>query len=250
MSGLLTLDASATARRSRTMSPFAKFASIVMCLFALSSTAQAACVDNVVLVHGNTGKPSDFDNTYAELQRRGYTAAQIFRPSWGSKICAACNDHNGSEETPVENAIIDAIAASCTGRIDVIGHSMGATLSARVIDRIAARGYVDAYVGIAGAFRGLWTCGSYPFNVATSTCGAWGLSVNNPFLNGMSGKRFGTRMYSMKSWSDQVICATGVCTVGGVHSSHIAGENASYSFVTGHFGLLTGTAAFQTDLIR
>jgi triacylglycerol lipase len=214
------------------------------------SAAFAACVDNVVLVHGNTGKPSDFDNTYAELQRRGYGAAQIFRPSWGSRTCAACNDHNGGEETPIETAIIDAIATSCTGKIDVVGHSMGATLSARVIDRIAARGYVDAFVGIAGAFRGLWTCGTYPFNIVTSTCGYWGLSVNSPLLNGLSGKRFGARMVSMKSWTDQVVCATGICTVGGVHSSQIAGEIASYNFATGHFGLLTGTAAFQADLIR
>jgi hypothetical protein len=132
----------------------------------------------------------------------------------------------------------------------VIGHSMGATLSARVIDRIAARGYVDAFVGIAGAFRGLWTCGTYPFNVATSTCGAWGLSVGSPLLTGLSGRSFGSRMYSMKSWTDQIVCATGVCTVGGVHSSQITGETATYTFATGHFGLLTGTAAFQADRIR
>jgi triacylglycerol lipase len=213
-------------------------------------TVHATCVDSVVLVHGNAGKPADFDNTYVELQRRGYTAGQIFRPSWGSKTCAACNDHSGSEETPVENAIIDAIAASCTGRIDVIGHSMGVTLSARVIDRIAARGYVDAFVGIAGANRGLWSCGAYPFNIATSTCGYWGLSVGSPLLNGLAGKSFGTRMYSMKSWTDQIVCSTGVCTVGGIHSSQIAGETATYTFVTGHFGLLTATSAFQADLIR
>jgi triacylglycerol lipase len=153
---------------------------MVLSLLFSSGAAIAACVDNVVLVHGNTGKPADFDNTVAELQRRGYASSQIFRPSWGSKTCAACNDHSGSEETPVENAIIDAIALSCTGKIDVIGHSMGATLSARVIDRIAAKGYVDSFVGIAGAFRGLWSCGSYPFNVVTSTCGYWGLSVGSP----------------------------------------------------------------------
>lgn len=220
-----------------------------LALFA-ASAAQAACVDNVVLVHGNAGRPADFDNTYAELIRRGYTAGQIFRPDWGSKVCPACNDHSGSEETPVERAVIDAIATSCTGRIDVIGHSMGATLSARVIDRIAVRGYVDAFVGIAGAFRGPWTCGTYPLNVATSTCGVWGLSVGSPLLTGLSGRSFGSRMYSMKSWTDQIVCATGVCTVGGVHSSQIAGETATYTFATGHFGLLTGTAAFQADRIR
>lgn len=211
--------------------------------------AHAACVDNVVLVHGNTGKPADFDPTRNELLARGYTAAQIFRPSWGSKTCAACNDHAGSEETPVENAIIDAIATSCTGRIDVIGHSMGATLAAKVLDRTAARIYVDAFVGIAGAFRGLWSCGTYPWNVATSTCGSQGLSVGSPLLTGLRGKPFGTRMYSMKSWTDQIVCVTGYCTVGGVHSSQIQGEAATYSFQTGHFGLQSQTAVFQANLI-
>ncbi|MGH8032887.1 MAG: alpha/beta fold hydrolase [Luteimonas sp.] len=222
----------------------------VSALAFFGGAVQAACVDNVVLVHGNIGNPSDYANTYAELQRRGYTAAQIFRPNWGSKTCAACNDHNGSEETPVENAIVDALDSSCTGMIDVIGHSMGATLSARAIDRLAARGYVDAFVGIAGAFRGLWSCGSYPFNFLTSTCSYWGLSVGSPLLDSLSGRRFGARMYSMKSGTDQVVCSTGICTVGGIHSSQIAGETATYNFATGHFGLLTNTATFQADLIR
>lgn len=224
--------------------------SILALVLGVAGVAQAACVDNVVLVHGNTGKPADFDNTVAELQRRGYAAGQIYRPDWGSKTCAACNDHSGSEETPVQNAISSALAASCTGRIDVIGHSMGATLAARSIDRLGAAGRVDSFVGIAGAFRGLWSCGAYPFNVATSTCGYWGLSVGSPLLTALNGRRFGSRMYSLKSWTDQVVCATGVCTVSGVHSSQIAGETASYTFATGHFGLLTGTPVTQADLIR
>lgn len=211
---------------------------------------EAACVDNVVLVHGNAGKPADFDNTYNELRARGYATSQIFRPNWGSKTCPACNDHNGSEETPVETAMIDAIASSCTGRIDVIGHSMGVTLAARQINRLALTSYVESFVGIAGAYRGLWSCGTYPWNVLTSTCGYWGLSVGSPLLNSLAGKKPASRAYSIKSWSDQIVCSTGVCTVGGVHSSTIPGENASYTYVTGHFGLLTGTAAKQADLIR
>ncbi len=43
--------------------------------------AAAQCRDPVVLVHGNTGQPADFDNTYIELRARGYPASQIFRPS-------------------------------------------------------------------------------------------------------------------------------------------------------------------------
>lgn len=231
-----------------------KLASIVLCgLAVLTWHGQAsaqACRDNVVLVHGNTGSPSDWNNTVTELNKRGYVNAQIFRPSWGNALCAACNDHYGSEETPVENAMIDAIATSCTGRIDVITHSMGGTLAARVISRLNLRNYVESFVGVAGAFRGLWSCGTYPFNVATSTCGAWGLSVGNPFLNGIYGQRFGARMYSIKSYSDQIVCFGGVCTVGGVHSSSIWNENASYTYVLGHFGLQTGTAVKQVDLIN
>lgn len=216
----------------------------------LAAPVQAACVDNVVLVHGNTGKPSQFDNTYVELRARGYADAQIFRPSWGSKTCAACNDHNGSEETPVENALIDAIASSCTGKIDVIGHSMGVTLLAREITRLGLSGYVDAFVGIAGGYRGLWSCGAYPFNVGTSTCGYWGLSVNSPFLTSIAGRPLGGRVYSIKSWIDEIVCATGVCTVGGIHSSSITGELASFTYAYGHFGLLTFTAVRQADLIQ
>ncbi len=216
----------------------------------LPCAAQSACVDNVVLVHGNAGQPSDFDNTYSTLIARGYSAAQIFRPNWGSKTCAACNDHNGNEETPVENAMIDAIATSCTGKIDVIGHSMGVTLAAREINRLSLKPYIEAFVGIAGAYRGLWSCGSYPFNVFTSTCGYWGLSVGSPLLNSLAGKKPGTRAYSIKSYADQIVCGTGVCTVGGVHSSTVPGENASYTYTYGHFGLLSYTATRQADLIR
>ena len=215
-----------------------------------SVVAQAACVDSVVLVHGNTGGPTDFDNTYNALLAQGWTANQIWRPSWGSKTCAACNDHSGSEETPVENALRSAIAASCTGKVDVIGHSMGVTLAARQILRFGWSSKVDAFVGIAGGVRGLWSCGSYPFNVLTSTCGSYGLSVNSPFLGTLVNQRVGTRITSLKSYYDQVVCATGVCTVGGVHSSTLWLENATRTYTYGHFGLLHYTASEQVNLIR
>ncbi len=216
----------------------------------VGSVADALCVDNVVLVHGNAGKPADFDNTYNALLARGYTASQIYRPNWGSKTCAACNDHYGSEETPVSTALNSARASSCTGKIDVLGHSMGATLAARQISKLGLAGSVHTFVGIAGAFRGLWSCGTYPFNVFTSTCGAWGLSVGNPFVNGLQGQVFAARTYSIKSWSDQIVCSTGFCTVGGVHSSTVPNETGTYSFALGHFGLLTSTATTQVNLIQ
>ena len=225
-------------------------AALALVLALATLGAEGACRDAVVLVHGNTGTPAQFNATYIELRARGWADADILRPAWGSRSCAACNDHSGSEEAPVLDALVEAIARSCTGRIDVIAHSMGVTLAAKQIVDYRLAGDVHTFVGIAGATRGLWSCGTYPLNVATSTCGAQGLSVNSPLLTRLRGHPLGLRVVSIKSWIDQVVCATGLCTVGGVHSSQIAGENASYTFATGHFGLLGETARLQVDLVE
>ena len=224
---------------------------ILVSLFALLlvSHSALACKDNVVLVHGNTASPSSWQNTVNQLTANGYSSAQIYTPNWGSKTCAACNNHSGWEETPVRNAIQSAIANSCTGRIDVIGHSMGVTLAAQQIDKLGVFQQVDTFIGIAGALRGLWTCGTYPFNVPSSTCGRYGLSISSPFLDSLYGVPLADNVYSFKSNIDQIVCATGFCTVGGIHSSRIWNEDASYTFVLGHFGLQTDTAAQQVSLL-
>ena len=222
---------------------------LVASFFATSSNAQS-CRDAVVLVHGNSGSPGDFDTTYNALLANGYNTSQILRPNWGNKWCPACNDHNGSEETPVIDAMVEALARSCSGRIDVIGHSMGATLAAHQIRKYGLKDQVDTFIGIAGAFRGLRSCGVYPFNVPTSTCGYWGMSVSSPLLDSLWGHRFGSKVYSIKSWIDQVVCYGGLCTVGGVHASSIPGEDGSHTHAYGHFGLLDYTAAQQVTLIQ
>ncbi|WP_039986508.1 alpha/beta fold hydrolase [Paraglaciecola mesophila] len=221
---------------------------LFMCL-ALPFNA-LACKDAVVLVHGNTATPASWDNTYDHLLANGYSTNDIYRPDWGSKSCAACNNHSGSEETPVRQAIQSALASSCTGKIDVIGHSMGATLAAQQIDKLAVANQVDTFVGIAGAFLGLKSCGYYPFNVWSSTCGSAGLSVGSPFLDSIYNVPLASKVYSIKSYIDQIVCATGSCTVGGVHSSRIVNEDATFSYALGHFGLQTDTAVKQYQLIQ
>ena len=223
---------------------------LALLLLVPATAARAVCHDTVVMVHGNTGSPSDFVNTYNLLRQNGWTDAQIVRPSWGNPLCAACNDHNGSEETPVKNAISSAIAGSCSGKIDVIGHSMGVTLAMREIDKLGVASKVNSFVGIAGAVHGLWSCGTYPFNVLTSTCGAYGLSIHSPLLNSFAGHRYGAHMYSIKSWIDEINCYGGVCTVDGVHTSTIPGEDRSLDYPYGHYQLLWYTAADQMALIQ
>ncbi|MFL0799802.1 MAG: lipase [Agarilytica sp.] len=230
-----------------------KIKAIIIALLSatLSIPAFAACVDNVVLVHGNSGKSSDWNNTYNKLISKGYSSSQIFRPNWGSRSClGSCNDHSGSEETPVKNAINSAISSSCTGKIDVIGHSMGVTLAAQQIIKAGKVSKVDSFVGIAGAYRGLYSCGIHPANVSSATCGNNGLSISSPFLDWLYGKKIANRVYSIKSWSDQIVCGTGTCLVYGKHSSQIKGERSSYSYGYGHFGLQKYTSSKQYDLIK
>ncbi|WP_086934267.1 alpha/beta fold hydrolase [Agarilytica rhodophyticola] len=223
---------------------------LVFLAFTCSVALRAACIDNVVLVHGNTGNPDDWENTVERLLNEGYSQNQIFLPDWGSKSCPSCNDHNGSEETPVRNAISSALAQSCTGEIDIIAHSMGVTLSAQQIIKLNAANKVDTFVGIAGAYRGLLSCGVYPFNVSNATCGADGLSVSSPFLDDLYDKKIADRVFSIKSWIDQIVCGTGVCLVYGVHSSRIKNENRSYTYSYGHFGLQRYTSSRQVQLIQ
>jgi triacylglycerol lipase len=226
-------------------------AAVVLSLGLISPFVLAnSCKDPVVLVHGNAATPASWDNTFNLLLSQGYSSTDIYRPNWGSKNCASCNNHSGSEETLVRQAINDAIANSCSGQIDVIGHSMGATLAAQQISKLAAASYVDTFVGIAGAFRGLYSCGIYPFNVWSSTCGYYGLSIQSPFLDSLYGEPLGDKIYSIKSNIDQIVCATGVCVVYGVHSSSIWSEDASFTYSLGHFGLQTDTAQKQIDLIQ
>ncbi len=223
---------------------------LLVLMWTNTAWSQSTCRDNVVLVHGNSASPASWVQTQNALYNAGYTAQQIFVPDWGSKTCAACNNHSGSEEVPVRNAMLQALAQSCSGKIDVIAHSMGVTLAASQIDKLAIASEVDTFVGIAGAMRGLWSCGVYPYNVWNSTCGYYGLSVSSPFLDQLYGIPLADKVYSIKSYSDQVVCSTGTCLVNGIHSSRIWYEDSSYTYALGHFGLQTNTTARQLSLIQ
>jgi len=210
--------------------------------------AQAACLDNVVLVHGNMAYPSSWNNTVAELKGRGYVDAQLYRPSWGSKTNAGSNSHDSTNTGVVKTALQSALAASCTGKIDVIGHSMGVTLAMKAINELGYAAKVNTFVGVAGAQHGLNSCGVYPFNVWSATCGAAGLSINSPLINSVRNKRYGAKMYSIKSWMDELVCI-GSCLVYGSHTSNIDMQNATYDYALGHLGLQSYTTIKQADLI-
>ncbi len=217
-------------------------------LAAACGASQAACLDNIVLVHGNTGSPSHWNSTVSTLKGRGHVSAQLFLPNWGSKTNAGSNDHGATNTSVVKSSLQSAFAASCTGKIDVIGHSMGVTLAMKAINELGYAGKVNTFVSVAGAQHGLNSCGVYPFNVGSATCGANGLSIDSPLIQSVRGKRYGTKMYSIKSWIDEIVCI-GSCYVYGWHTSNIDSQNASYDYALGHFGLVTYTTTRQADLL-
>jgi hypothetical protein len=210
--------------------------------------AQAACLDNVVLVHGNTGYPSDWNATVSTLKSRGYVDAQLYLPNWGSKTNAGSNDHGTANTSVVKTSLQSAAASSCTGMIDVIGHSMGVTLAMKAINELGYAGKVNSFIGIAGAQHGLNSCGVYPFNVVSATCGANGLSIDSPLIVSVRNKRYGAKMYSIKSWIDEIVCV-GSCYVYGSHTSNVDLQNTTTDYSLGHFGLQAYTTSKQADLI-
>lgn len=217
-------------------------------LLLATSGAHAACLDNVVLVHGNAGSPSHWNDTVATLKGRGYLATQLFLPNWGSKTSPGSNDHGSTNTAVVKNSITAAYSSSCTGKVDVIGHSMGVTLAMKAINELGYAGRVNSFIGVAGAQRGLNSCGVYPWNVANATCGANGLSIDSPLVQSLRGKRYGAKMYSIKSWIDEIVCI-GSCYVYGAHTSNVDLQNASYDYSLGHFGLVSYTTYGQANLI-
>lgn len=219
------------------------------------SDGSRATQDAIVLVHGNAGSTSNWSRTVNRLKSNGIT--KIYNVSWGTWN-ASNNDHNSTNVGKVKTAMINAKNASPTGKIDVIGHSMGVTLAAEAIRQLGYQGKVATFVGIAGAIRGLNSCGVYPYNVATKTCGSKGLSVKSPFLttlqNSLNSKKLASRLYSIKSYYDQLVCAPAAptyCYVYGTHSSMIPKQNSSYTYNGyGHFNLQKYTDSKQVSLVK
>jgi pimeloyl-ACP methyl ester carboxylesterase len=113
--------------------------------------ATASNGEPVVLIHGNGAGPSTWYYTVKKLKANGYSDYYIVKPSWLSSSNASYNDHCGSELDKVKSALKTAYSRSRTGKIDVIGHSMGVTLGGKAIRDLNYRSKVRTFVGIAGA---------------------------------------------------------------------------------------------------
>ncbi len=209
----------------------------------------------VVMVHGNTGSPSDWNRTVSYLKNNGWTDSKIIRPSWGGSN-AANNDHCGSEINAVKSALQSALSKSTTGKIDVMGHSMGATLAAKAILELGYQNKVRTFVGIAGAFRGLNSCTYTSYLPTCST--SCGLHYNSNTLKALKNKRWAQKQYAIYSWVDEIVCNGGAgynmayCYIYGVHSSRPHVLDGAYSKNVapyGHWGIMKYTESKQKDYL-
>ena len=221
------------------------------------SLHRATVKDGVVFVHGNAGSNSDWNNTRNVLQADGYS--QFFYASWGGSN-PATNSHTTTNIRRVRDAIDECASVSPTGRCDVLTHSMGATLAAKSIVDYDQQNKVASFIGIAGAFSGLESCYFYTYNPTCSS--SRGLYQYGSFVanleSDIENEGLGTRVYSIKSYYDQVVCLNAwlyyqpyyACDAGDPsHTSNVPDQDASYTYNgLGHFGLQSSTTSRQLTL--
>ncbi len=100
----------------------------------------------VVLLHGLMGSPGNFERTVRRLLDDGVPVAA---PGYGRRGTIGLD----ASLAEVTGGIDEIIAASPTGRIDVVGHSLGALMGLRLAH--TRPGKVRTLVGVGAVFRGL-----------------------------------------------------------------------------------------------
>lgn len=174
----------------------------------------------VVLLHGLMGSPGNFERTvHRFLDARVPVAA----PEYGRRGTVGLDDSLAE----VTRSIDEILALSPTGRIDVVGHSLGALMGLRLAH--ARPGKVRTLVGVGAVFRGLPR--------ARNPLLGWGIRV----LMGVGARELmvpepfdavvpeGTRVVSIHSDADWVVPADSsrlgeTVEIHGVRHEHLPGR--------------------------
>lgn len=233
----------------------------------------------VIFIHGNSDSAAGWKNSIETFSKNGYKPSEMYAMTWGPANPLKAGEQAHSEKYLGEvRAFIEAVK-KYTGaeKVDVIGHSMGVTLARKAIlggyanDSLEGGQYyigppltswVDTFVGIAGANRGLVSC--YQTGGSTPTCGAtnglypgyWngvGVSGRSAYLQNLysSSKYEGAFRYTIWSTADEIIGYGNVVYYD--YTSRIPGQTGEkvYSgYPYGHFGVKDLTQAVQYSMVR
>jgi pimeloyl-ACP methyl ester carboxylesterase len=235
----------------------------------------SAYFEPVIFIHGNADYAQGWSDVRDDfLVGNGsdvyYYPSELYAIGYGYKGVsnAAYNHHKADYMADIRSFIAAVKAYTGASQVDVIGHSLGVTMLRKAIlggtayntaDRSGSgvnlgssiSSSIDAFVGIAGARYGLYSCGYWPFSGWTDTCGPNGLSIDNPFYSNLGSSVGGDWQGEIYSWVDEIICY-GSCYYYYVHGSTLPGGDgyhAYYSAPYGHINSKEYSADYQIDMV-
>lgn len=138
----------------------------------------------VVFVPGNGDDARNFDfpsssgapSSYAALKAAGYKDCELFGINWLStseRQSPTSNYHTLSKATRIRDFVNDVLAYTGKTQVDIIGHSMGVTVSLHALERYSMQSKLRRFIAISGAVRGLSVCTSVGYaNPYYPTCGS------------------------------------------------------------------------------
>lgn len=248
---------------------------------------QAVVNHPVIFIHGNSDSAIGYSSVYTGwrssieyFKSQGYTSAELYATTWGPANAAYASQqyHSKAYLTRIR-AFIQAVKAY-TGatKVDIVTHSMGVTLARKAIkggtgnDAAAGGSYnlgsaltswVDTFVGIAGANRGLVAC--YMSGPTTPTCGStngfypgYMIGFSGPygvsaFLVDLAATSHyeGSYVYTIWSSADEVIGYGTI--VYGQSTCRIPAQNGEKTFSGypyGHIGSKDQTPYWQWRMVK
>jgi triacylglycerol lipase len=247
-----------------------------------ASSTDCAARQPVIFVHGNSdralgGSMGGWQQSVDYFRSRGYRRAELYGTTYGPGSALFSSQYYHSRENLFQIRLFIEAVLDYTGadKVDVIGHSMGVTISRKAIkggwanDLLDGGDYylgpaltnrVDTFVGIAGGNLGLAACFATP---GVPTCGATNgfypgslvgfvvVGMSNILQDINATQRYeGAFRYSMWSTEDNVV--GGDCLVWGRNTCRVpghTGEKVYSSFPFGHIGVRDQTTAVQYGMV-
>ncbi|MCC6551704.1 MAG: lipase [Polyangiaceae bacterium] len=251
-----------------------------------ASGADTVVNQPVIFVHGNSDKAvgsspgqTGWNASIDYFISKGYKTSELYATTWGpADMSLSPYQYHSKTYVMKIRKLIEAVKAyTGASKVDVIAHSMGVTLARKAIkggsasDALEGGSYsvgpaitswIDTFVGIAGANRGLTSC--YLSGPTTYTCGStnglypgvlgmFGVYGRSAYLDDLlatSGYE-GSYRYTIHSTVDEVIGYGGL--VYGEYTARIPGQTGEVMFTSvpyGHFNSKDLTGYNQWRMVK
>jgi len=144
----------------------------------------------VVFLHGNGDSAISWDmppasvsgystapnSVYDEFKAAGYKDCELYGVSYLSSSENAApqyNYHQPSKYTILNTFIDKVLAHTGAAKVDIVAHSLGATMAMAALESASKWGKVRRFVNISGGLRGIYSClYTGAANAYASTCGS------------------------------------------------------------------------------